>query len=40
VRFLFCFEKSQDPKGKMKLERTQDIPVIAGDGIAYGVAFL
>ncbi len=36
--------KSQDPKGKMKFERTPDIPVtnpvIAGDGITYGVACL
>jgi hypothetical protein len=30
--------KSQDPKGKMKLERTPDIPRIAGDAITYGVA--
>ncbi len=29
--------KSQDPKGKMKFERPTDIPVIAGDGITYGV---
>jgi hypothetical protein len=32
--------KSQDPKSKMKFERTQDIPVIAGDGFTYGVACL
>jgi hypothetical protein len=32
--------KSQDPKGKMKFERTPDTPVIAGDGITYGVACL
>ncbi len=32
------FVKSQDPKGKMKFERTPDIPVIAGDGITSGVA--
>ncbi len=38
--FLFFFVKSQDPKGKMKFERTPDIPVIAGDGISYGVACL
>ncbi len=38
--FLFIFVKSQDPKGKMKFERTPDIPVIAGDGITYGVACL
>ncbi len=38
--FLFFFVNSQDPKGKMKFERTPDIPVIAGDGITYGVACL
>jgi hypothetical protein len=32
----FFLVKSQDPKGKMKFERTPDIPVIAGDGIVYG----
>jgi hypothetical protein len=37
---LFVFVKSQDPKGKMKVERTPDIPVIEGDGITYGVACL
>ncbi len=31
---------SQDPKGKMKFEPMPDIPVIAGDGITYGVACL
>jgi hypothetical protein len=30
----FFFVKSQDPKGTMKFERTPDIPVIAGDGVA------
>jgi hypothetical protein len=39
VTLYFCV-KSQDPKGKMKSERTPDIPVIAGDGITYGVACL
>jgi hypothetical protein len=34
----FCFVKSQDPKGKMKFERTPAVPVIAGDGITYDVA--
>ncbi len=38
--FLIFFVKSQDPKGKMKFERTPDIPVIAGDVITYGVACL
>jgi hypothetical protein len=38
--FLFFFVKSQDPKGQMKFERTPDIPAIAGDGLAYGVACL
>ncbi len=47
--YLFCwgqcsypifFVKSQDPKGKMKFEQMLDIPVIAGDGITYGVACL
>jgi hypothetical protein len=38
--FLILFVKSQDPKGKMKFERTPDIPVIAGDGITYGVVCL
>jgi hypothetical protein len=38
--FLLFFVKSQDPKGKMEFERTPDIPVIAGDGITYGVACL
>ncbi len=37
-RYPFFFVKSQDPKGKMKFERTPDIPVIAGDVIIYGVA--
>jgi hypothetical protein len=37
--FLF-FVKCQDAKGKMKFKRTPDIPVIAGDGITYGVACL
>ncbi len=36
----FFFVKSQDPKGKMKFEQTTDTPVIAGDGITYGVACL
>ncbi len=40
VPVSFFFVKSQDPKGKMKFERTPDIPVIAGDGITYGVACL
>jgi hypothetical protein len=40
TNFLFCFVVSQDPNGKMKFERTPDIPVIAGDGITYGVACL
>jgi len=34
VPFPFFFVKSQDPKGTMKFERTPDIPVIAGDGVA------
>jgi hypothetical protein len=34
----FVLVKSQDPKGKFEL--TQDIPTIAGDGLAYGVACL
>jgi hypothetical protein len=38
--FLFFLVKSQDPKGKMKFERTPDIPAIAGDGLAYGVVYL
>ncbi len=38
--FLFFFVKSQDPKGTMKFEGTSDIPVIAGDGITFGVACL
>jgi hypothetical protein len=38
--FLFFIVKSQDPKGAMKFERMQDIPVITGDGITYGVACL
>ena len=37
---IFFFVKSQDPKGTMKFEWTSDIPVIAGDGITYGVACL
>jgi hypothetical protein len=37
VSYIF-FVKSQDPKGKMKFERMPDTPVIAGDGITYGVA--
>ncbi len=37
VQVSYFFVKSQDPKGKMKFERTPDIPVIAGDGITYGV---
>ncbi len=36
----FVFVKSQDPKCKMKFEQTPEIPVIAGDGITYGVACL
>jgi hypothetical protein len=34
--------KSQDPKVKVKkkFEQTAGIPVIAGDGITYGVACL
>ncbi len=36
----FVLVKSQDPMGKMKFERTADTPVIAGDGITYGVACL
>ena len=38
--FLFFFVKSQDPKRQMKFERTPDIPAIADDGLAYGVASL
>jgi hypothetical protein len=38
VSYFFC--ESQDPKGKMKFERTPDLPAIAGDGPAYGVACL
>jgi hypothetical protein len=30
----------QDPKGKMNFEPNPDIPVIAGDSLAYGVACL
>ncbi len=37
--FLFFCEEPRS-KGKMKFERTPDIPVIAGDGITYGVACL
>ncbi len=37
---LFFFVKSQDLKGQMKFKWTPDIPVIAGDGLAYGVACL
>jgi hypothetical protein len=40
VQFPILLVKCQDPKGKMKFERTPDIPVIAGDGITYGVACL
>jgi hypothetical protein len=36
----FVLVKSQDPKGKMKFEQTPDMPAIAGDGLAYGVACL
>jgi hypothetical protein len=39
VSYIF-FVLSQDPKGKMKFARTPDTPVIAGDGITYGVACL
>jgi hypothetical protein len=36
---IFCFmKKSQDLKGQMKFEITPNIPAIAGDGHAYGVA--
>jgi hypothetical protein len=38
---FFCEEpRSKIPKGKMKFEPMPDIPVIAGDGITYGVACL
>ena len=37
---VLFFVKCQDAKGKMKFKRTPDIPVIAGDGITYGVACL
>jgi hypothetical protein len=36
----FFFVKSQDPKGKLKFEQMPDIPVLASDGITYGVACL
>ncbi len=39
-QFPIFFVKSQDPKGKMNFERMPDIPVIAGDGITYGVTCL
>jgi hypothetical protein len=39
-QFPIFFAKSQDPKGKMKFERTPGIPVIAGDVITYGVVCL
>ncbi len=39
-QFPIFFVKSQDPKGTMKFEQMPDIPVIAGDGITYGVACL
>jgi hypothetical protein len=39
-QFPIFFVKSQDPKGTTKFEQTPDIPVIAGDGITYGVACL
>ncbi len=38
--FPFLFVKNQDQKGKTEFERMPDIPVIAGDGITYGVACL
>ncbi len=38
--FPFFVVKSQVLNGKMKFELTPDIPVIAGDGITYGVACL
>jgi hypothetical protein len=34
------FVKSQDPKSLMKFKRMADLPVIAGDALAYGVACL
>ena len=37
--FYFFFEEPSS-KGQMKFERLPDIPAIAGDGIAYGVACL
>jgi hypothetical protein len=40
IFFVKSHVKIQDPKGKMKFERKPDIPVIAGDGITYGVACL
>ncbi len=40
VPISFFFVMSQDPKGKMKFERTPAIPAIAGDGLVYGVACL
>jgi hypothetical protein len=38
--FLFSFCEEPSSKGQMKFERLPDIPAIAGDGIAYGVACL
>ncbi len=38
VFFFFCEEPIA--KGQMKFEKLPDIPVIAGDGITYGVACL
>jgi hypothetical protein len=36
--YFFCEEPRS--KGQMKFEQLPDIPAIAGDGIAYGVACL
>jgi hypothetical protein len=36
VGFLF-FLKRQHPKSLMKFEQTQDIPAIAGDGLAFWI---
>ncbi len=38
VLYFFCEEPRS--KSQMKFERLPDIPAIAGDGIAYGVACL
>jgi hypothetical protein len=37
---LSLFVISHDPMGQVNFERKPDIPAIAGDGLAYGVACL